>query len=216
MHLCEFCMSEPTFVSLCLFVCKFFFRVCARVWTHPQRAVHGGGSFMISSPKRYIKLSQTLLPFSLPLFASFPCSLSFFTSFLQLSSHCVLPALFTFLPFPARQCSPSLSSLSQLWIYTTFALISSQCSLIPSPFSSFFLLLSTLVHIVLLVSASFLHFCCCLFARQSPFSSLSCRKVMQWHEVNLWIETFKTTVSFIYRCAGINRSQAHEHTAGEA
>lgn len=56
---------ELTFVSLYLFVCRSVF-VCVCVWvgTHPQRAVPGGGSFMISSPKRYIKLPQTLLLFS--------------------------------------------------------------------------------------------------------------------------------------------------------
>lgn len=109
-----------------------------RVGTHPQRAVRGRGSFMISSPKRYIKLPQTLLLFSQPLFASFPCSLSFFMSVLQLSSHCVFSAVSAILPFSSPQCSPSLSSLSHLWIYATFALIASWPSLILSPFAIFF------------------------------------------------------------------------------
>lgn len=55
----------------------------------PQRRIHGGGSFKISSPK----LSQThCVFFSQPLFASFPCSLFFFISVLLLYSHCAFTA----------------------------------------------------------------------------------------------------------------------------
>lgn len=65
-----------------------------RMGTHPERAVRCGGSFMISSPKRWIKLAPNPPPFSSePLFAWFPCSLSFFMCFLQLSSHCVSSGL---------------------------------------------------------------------------------------------------------------------------
>jgi len=85
-------------------------------------AVHCRGSFMISSPKRCIKLSQTL-------FASFPCSPSFSClscSFLHTAFS--LPSLLFYNPTvlndPPTPQPHTLSSFSPLWICSTFALIS--------------------------------------------------------------------------------------------
>lgn len=60
---------------------------------------------------------------------------------------------------------------------------------------------------------------CCFFALQSPSSfsfslCLSFCKVMQGHKFNLWIETFKTTVSFTHACAGINTQSCTQAITG--
>ncbi len=150
MHLCEceFCVFELTFVSLCLFVCKSFFMcvcVCVSKDAPSKSGPRQGVIHDFITQALHKALSNTPL-FCLPLFASFPCSLSF----RQLSSHCVSSALSAILPFSGRQCSPSLSFLSHLWIYTTFALISSWSSLILSPFSIFSLALDSCSRLVFL------------------------------------------------------------------
>lgn len=94
--------------------------------THPQRAVHCRGSFMISSPKRYIKLPQTLLLFSQPLFAAFPCSLPFLrvfpAAFFTLLSPCPL-CYFTILRSSALSPSFFLHSSVDLLHFCPYLLL---------------------------------------------------------------------------------------------
>lgn len=211
-----FCVFVFVCPRVCFPVCLHV-RVCVwvRVGTHPQRAAHGGGSFTISSPKRHIKLSPFLwappcfFPM-LPLFSHvFPSAL------LTLCFLCPL-CYFTIL----RSSALPLSLPSRICGFTPL-LPSSPPALLWFPLHSLLLLLSTLVYTLSLVSASFLSSLFFVFSLFNLPSSLSlflfffcprvC-KVMQGHVLSLWIETFKTTVSFMHKHAGKNTqscTQAH-------
>lgn len=93
---------------LCLCVCfpaNLFFYVHLRAETHPQRGIHDGGSFMISSPK----LSQTLLSsFLRPslLFSHAPISFSYMSySFIHTVLSLPCPLCFSLVKFSRQPLS---------------------------------------------------------------------------------------------------------------
>lgn len=116
----------------------------------------------------------------------------------------VFPTAFFTLCFLCPFSSVLTSSFTHSWIYNTFVFFLVLFGFM-SIFQCFFFHSITPMyknissHSLLLCSISLHSF---FFPISFPSSPSPC-KVMQGHKLNLWIETFKTTVSFIYRHGGM-------------